>query len=154
MIVKTSPGATVTSIPSRTRLSPKLFRTPSSRTIGSADTPGAAAFMPCLYGFSALRSTDRRLVRARRTGRVASVAVWPSSTTSCPHCKKAFKGELIEGVTPANRGFKCPHCRLFALMDRVEPQSPPPTPLRCLTSSAEPWASGSDSSRFSVLFSI
>ena len=93
--------------------------------------------MPCLYGFSALRSTDRRLVRARRTGRVASVAVWPSSTTSCPHCKKAFKGELIEGVTPANRGFKCPHCRLFALMDRVEPQSPPPTPLCCLTSSAE-----------------
>jgi hypothetical protein len=43
----------------------------------------------------------------------------------CPHCKKAFKGELIEGVTPANRGFKCPHCRLFAPMDRVDPQSPP-----------------------------
>ena len=38
----------------------------------------------------------------------------------CPHCKKAFKGALIEGNTPANRGFKCPHCRLFAPYERVE----------------------------------
>ena len=37
----------------------------------------------------------------------------------CPHCKKAFKGELIEGNTPANRGFKCPHCRLFAPYERT-----------------------------------
>jgi DNA-directed RNA polymerase subunit RPC12/RpoP len=45
----------------------------------------------------------------------------------CPHCKKAFTGELIEGATPANRGFKCPHCRLFAPMSRVETQAPPET---------------------------
>ncbi len=38
----------------------------------------------------------------------------------CPHCKKAFKGELIEGDTPANRGFKCPHCRLFAPYERMK----------------------------------
>jgi DNA-directed RNA polymerase subunit RPC12/RpoP len=43
----------------------------------------------------------------------------------CPHCKKAFRGELIEGDTPANRGFKCPHCRLFAPLERVE--QPPET---------------------------
>jgi len=42
----------------------------------------------------------------------------------CPHCKKAFVGELIEGETPANRGFKCPHCRLFAPLDRVAPAPP------------------------------
>jgi hypothetical protein len=42
----------------------------------------------------------------------------------CPHCKKPFTGELIEGETPANRGFKCPHCRLFAPYERVEQQPP------------------------------
>jgi DNA-directed RNA polymerase subunit RPC12/RpoP len=42
----------------------------------------------------------------------------------CPHCKKPFRGELIEGDTPANRGFKCPHCRLFAPLDRVGLQPP------------------------------
>jgi DNA-directed RNA polymerase subunit RPC12/RpoP len=42
----------------------------------------------------------------------------------CPHCKKPFTGELMEGQTPANRGFKCPHCRLFAPYERVE--QPPP----------------------------
>jgi DNA-directed RNA polymerase subunit RPC12/RpoP len=42
----------------------------------------------------------------------------------CPHCKKPFHGELIEGETPANRGFKCPHCRLFAPLDRVDLQPP------------------------------
>jgi hypothetical protein len=42
----------------------------------------------------------------------------------CPHCKKQFRGELIEGDTPANRGFKCPHCKLFAPYERVV--QPPP----------------------------
>jgi hypothetical protein len=44
----------------------------------------------------------------------------------CPHCKKPFTGELIEGDTPATRGFKCPHCRLFAPLDRVELEQEPP----------------------------
>ena len=39
----------------------------------------------------------------------------------CPHCKKRFKAEPIEGETPAHRGFKCPHCKLFAPFERVEP---------------------------------
>ncbi|MFL5930964.1 MAG: hypothetical protein ACJ75P_06895 [Gaiellaceae bacterium] len=49
----------------------------------------------------------------------------------CPHCKKPFTGELIEGATPANRGFKCPHCRLFSPLDRVAEQPPEtgPAPL-------------------------
>jgi DNA-directed RNA polymerase subunit RPC12/RpoP len=31
----------------------------------------------------------------------------------CPHCKKTFSAELIEGEPERYRGFKCPHCRLF-----------------------------------------
>ena len=31
----------------------------------------------------------------------------------CPHCKKAFSAEPIEGGAERYRGFKCPHCRLF-----------------------------------------
>ena len=50
--------------------------------------------------------------------------VAPEYDVVCPHCKKPFQGELIEGNTPANRGFKCPHCRLFAPMDRVDLQPP------------------------------
>ncbi|HKG09275.1 MAG TPA: hypothetical protein VKB07_01800 [Gaiellaceae bacterium] len=45
----------------------------------------------------------------------------------CPHCKKPFTGELIAGATPANRGFKCPHCRLFSPLDRVAAARPPET---------------------------
>ena len=55
-------------------------------------------------------------------GSVARVA--PTFDVVCPHCKKPFRGELIEGDTPANRGFKCPHCRLFAPYERVEPRPP------------------------------
>jgi DNA-directed RNA polymerase subunit RPC12/RpoP len=36
----------------------------------------------------------------------------------CPHCKKAFDGELIaEGSR--HEGFKCPHCRLFVPAERA-----------------------------------
>jgi transposase-like protein len=40
--------------------------------------------------------------------------------TSCPHCRKAFSGELIEGGVERHRGFKCPHCKLFVPESRVE----------------------------------
>ena len=36
----------------------------------------------------------------------------------CPHCKKQFRGELLSADT-AQRGFKCPHCRLFVPYERV-----------------------------------
>ena len=39
----------------------------------------------------------------------------------CPHCKKQFSGELIEGAAERYRGFKCPHCRLFVPAARVDP---------------------------------
>ena len=31
----------------------------------------------------------------------------------CPHCRKQFTGELLEGSAPRYEGFKCPHCKLF-----------------------------------------
>jgi DNA-directed RNA polymerase subunit RPC12/RpoP len=37
----------------------------------------------------------------------------------CPHCKKHFRGELLEGRDERHRGFKCPHCRLFVPYARV-----------------------------------
>ena len=41
----------------------------------------------------------------------------------CPHCKKQFSGELIEGTAERYRGFKCPHCRLFVPAERTEDES-------------------------------
>jgi DNA-directed RNA polymerase subunit RPC12/RpoP len=38
----------------------------------------------------------------------------------CPHCKKPFNGELIEGAAARYRGFKCPHCRLFVPAERTD----------------------------------
>ena len=39
----------------------------------------------------------------------------------CPHCKKAFEGELIDGDTERHQGFKCPHCKLFVPAQRADP---------------------------------
>jgi len=41
-------------------------------------------------------------------------------TVTCPHCKKQFSGELIEGDAERYRGFKCPHCRLFVPAERTD----------------------------------
>ena len=41
---------------------------------------------------------------------------------SCPHCRKPFVGELLAGASARYRGFKCPHCRLFVPLERVEDQ--------------------------------
>jgi DNA-directed RNA polymerase subunit RPC12/RpoP len=43
-----------------------------------------------------------------------------SVTVTCPHCKKRFSGELIEGAAARYRGFKCPHCRLFVPAERTD----------------------------------
>ena len=40
--------------------------------------------------------------------------------TVCPHCKKTFRADLIEGDAERYRGFKCPHCRLFVPAERVD----------------------------------
>jgi predicted RNA-binding Zn-ribbon protein involved in translation (DUF1610 family) len=39
---------------------------------------------------------------------------------TCPHCGKSFVAEPLLGAAPRHRGFKCPHCRLFVALDRVE----------------------------------
>ena len=41
---------------------------------------------------------------------------------TCPHCKKSFTAELIDGAAERYRGFKCPHCRLFVPAVRGEPE--------------------------------
>ena len=66
-----------------------------------------------------------------------------TQTASCPHCHKPFSAALIAGGAERHRGFKCPHCKLFVPESRAEDAQ-----------SRRPWASGSVSSRFSVLFSI
>ena len=38
----------------------------------------------------------------------------------CPHCKKTFTAELIEGEAERYRGFKCPHCKLIVSAERVD----------------------------------
>ena len=37
----------------------------------------------------------------------------------CPHCKKPFRADVIEGDAERYRGFKCPHCRLFVPAERA-----------------------------------
>jgi hypothetical protein len=64
------------------------------------------------------------LVSAQQAHGGSVACVPPTFDVVCPHCKKPFRGELIEGDTPANRGFKCPHCRLFAPYERVMPEPP------------------------------
>lgn len=43
----------------------------------------------------------------------------------CPHCKKSFEAELLEGDAARYNGFKCPHCRLFVPFERVGGQAEP-----------------------------
>jgi len=41
---------------------------------------------------------------------------------ACPHCRRTFAAELLEGTASRYRGFKCPHCKLFVPAERVEPK--------------------------------
>lgn len=40
----------------------------------------------------------------------------------CPHCRKEFQAEAIG--SQAQRGFKCPHCRLFVPFERADEPQP------------------------------
>jgi transposase-like protein len=44
---------------------------------------------------------------------------------TCPHCSKPFTATPMQGAAQRHQGFKCPHCRLFVALDRVE-QRPEP----------------------------
>ena len=37
----------------------------------------------------------------------------------CPHCGKPFSAPLLADGRVAQRGYKCPHCRLFVPLDRA-----------------------------------
>jgi hypothetical protein len=39
---------------------------------------------------------------------------------TCPHCHKPFRAELLGGDATPQRGFKCPHCRLFVPYERAD----------------------------------
>jgi hypothetical protein len=43
---------------------------------------------------------------------------------TCPHCKKTFSAELMDGAAARYRGFKSPHCKLFVPAERAEPDEP------------------------------
>jgi transposase-like protein len=40
----------------------------------------------------------------------------------CPHCSRSFQASLLSGTAERYQGFKCPHCRLFVALKRVEGQ--------------------------------
>ena len=44
---------------------------------------------------------------------------------TCPHCRKPFTGKLLGGRGGPQRGFKCPHCRLFVPLARAEELAAP-----------------------------
>jgi len=45
----------------------------------------------------------------------------------CPHCKKTFSAQLIDGAAARYRGFKCPHCKLFVPAERTDAEEPAST---------------------------
>lgn len=69
----------------------------------------------------------------RAAGRIPAATVREMATLSsesyevvCPHCHKEFRAETIG--SGEQRGFKCPHCRLFVPIERadeLEPADPP-----------------------------
>ena len=87
---RTSPVGTSRSMPSRTRLSPKLFRTPSSRRIGPRCRLGVSvsAGVWCSRGSFAVRCPGSRFrhrmgdSRQRQVGSQVEVTSYPSADTS------------------------------------------------------------------------
>jgi phage FluMu protein Com len=44
----------------------------------------------------------------------------PVQDVICVHCGKPFRAEVLSPRTE-HAGVKCPHCRLFMPLERVEP---------------------------------
>ena len=38
---------------------------------------------------------------------------------TCPHCHKTFEPSPLPRPTVRQRGYKCPHCRLFVPIERA-----------------------------------
>ena len=56
-----------------------------------------------------------------------STAPTVTYSMACPHCKREFEAELLEGSAARYNGFKCPHCRLFVPLERVDETELPPS---------------------------
>ena len=54
---------------------------------------------------------------------MATAAEGKSFEVVCPHCRKTFTAEMIEGDAARYRGFKCPHCKLFVPAERAESEA-------------------------------
>ena len=86
----------------------------------SSATPRRRGSYSTRRGYGSGR-TERRTTEVRYGGGMAGDAgVDTTQMTSCPHCRKPFEAELIEGGLERHRGFKCPHCKLFVPESRVE----------------------------------
>ena len=44
---------------------------------------------------------------------------------TCPHCRRPFTAELMQGTAARYSGFKCPHCKLFVPLERTADTDPP-----------------------------
>jgi hypothetical protein len=44
-------------------------------------------------------------------------------TVTCPHCRRSFEADVLEGRAARYNGFKCPHCKLFVPFERVEEEA-------------------------------
>jgi phage FluMu protein Com len=54
------------------------------------------------------------------TSDVSGIRREQSFEIECPHCRKSFAAEPIEGGRAARYlGFKCPHCKLFVPLQRA-----------------------------------
>ena len=63
---------------------------------------------------------DRRARRGVRYGGTMPGGPSDGGEVVCPHCGKHFTAPLLAGDS-VQRGFKCPHCKLFVPLDRAEP---------------------------------
>ena len=47
-------------------------------------------------------------------------------SVECPHCGQSFEAELLTGPAARYSGFKCPHCKLFVPLERVDEETAAP----------------------------
>ncbi len=59
-------------------------------------------------------------VKTPSDGKTGFVADPPAYDVTCPHCHKTFTATVIPGRAARYAGFKCPHCKLFVPLERVD----------------------------------
>jgi DNA-directed RNA polymerase subunit RPC12/RpoP len=53
------------------------------------------------------------------TEREETEAAPAGGEATCPHCHKTFVPDPLARPTARQRGYKCPHCRLFVPIERA-----------------------------------